>query len=459
MVPAALAATFPWWDAGADGAVGEQRVAALRWVAAAALGAVLTLLFTRPVPPPRTAELTRRTDEFRRRLLYELARTSRGLEAPSWRERLHRRRREVERSLCRGLGRGTRRWRRRRALLLDDAWDQVVAIMEQRARGDMAPPLAGGDVDALIRRTLAAVPGLPAATGGDDGDTRADAGSDRKPECATDRAQPAAGASPALHEAATAAAAVPPAGRQEDRPRPASQQPPVTVPVEYEAAAFAEAVAAARRSVALEGGVYRIRKELYGGPLRRSLRQVAEGVITDEKLERLVATGRRQEWRMSVSAQGIRYDELLARYPDAREPATRSPALEQLRRSLGAAGAALLLHEDAAYRATRAVGSLAVLARSFVLTAGSPVYDDHLRARRYLVVESRAEGGAWERYAAALDAVEWGAGGGGRLAFLPAILDATPAYLLLADAAAPTAAPPGGAWDLSTLITRLNLHP
>ena len=430
----------------------QQRIAPLRWAAAAAFGAALTLLLTRPGRPRRTAELTRRIDEFQRRLLYELARTARGLETPTWRDQLDRRRREVERGLCRGLGRGSRRWRRLRGALLDDAWEQVVGIMEQRARGGMAPPLAGSDLDALLRQALAGVPGASATAavaGSEAGDTRADAVPDRKPESVAGGAQPAA--------ASTAPSAPPPAGRQEDRPSPASPPPPTTVPIVCEAAALAEAVAAARRSVALEGGVYRVREELYGPPLRRSLRQVAEGVITDEKLERLVAAGRRQEWRIPVTAQGIRYDQLLARYRDSHEPATRTHVLEEVRRSLDAAGAALLLRADATYRMALAVGCLAVLARCFELAAGSPVYDDHLRSRHCLVVESRGAGRAWERYAAGLDAVEWGAGG--RLAFLPAIVDATPAYLLLADAAPPTAAPGGGAWDLTTLITRLNLHP
>lgn len=458
-LPVAVAATFPWWGAEADTAVSEQRTAPVRWVVAAALGAALTLLLTRPASARRSVELARRLDEFQRRLRSELAGTARGLETPTWRDQLNRRRREVERSLCRGLGRGTRRWRSRRAALLDDAWKQVVAIMEQRARGGIAPPLAGSDVDVLIRQTLAGAIGTPiaaAVAGSEFGNTHAGAVSERRSESATGGARTAEGASTALREA-TAASAAPPVGRQEDRPGSASQTPPARAPTVYEAAAFAEAVAAARRSVALEGGVYRIRKELYGPPLRPSLRQVAEGAITDDKLEQLAAAGRRQEWRICVTAQGIHYDQLLARYPGSRKPVIRTQVLEEVRRSLDAAGAAMLLQEDAACRMTLAVGSLAVLPESFVLAAGSPVYDDHLRSRRYLVVDSRDAGGAWERYAAGLDAVQWGAGG--RLAFLPAILDAAPAYLLMAAVAPPTAAPPGGAWDLTTLITRLNLYP
>ena len=237
----------------------------------------------------------------------------------------------------------------------------------------------------------------------------------------------------------------------------AAQAPRATEPIVCKAAAFAEAVAAARRSVALEGGVYRVREELYGPAPRPSLRQVAEGAITDDKLEQLVTAGRRQEGKIPVTAQGIRWDQLLARYPGSREPALRRRVLEDIRRSLDAAGAAVLLREDAAYRMALAVGSLAALAGSFELAAGAPVYDDHLRPRHCLVVESRSAGRAWERYAAALDAVEWG--DGGRLAFLPAVLDANSAYLLLADAAPHPAAPRGGTWDLTTLITRLNLHP
>lgn len=126
----------------------------------------------------------------------------------------------------------------------------------------------------------------------------------------------------------------------------------------YEAAAVAEAVAAARRSVALEGGVYRIRQELYGPPARRSLRRTAEAAITDAKLQRLAAAGRRQEWRIPVTAQGLRYDALLARYPDSGAPAVRARALEDLRRTLGAGGAAQLTWRDDACRMTLAFAAL-----------------------------------------------------------------------------------------------------
>ena len=483
LVVAAAITTFGWWGAEASGAATEQPFASLRWAVAAALGAALTLLLTRPGPLHRTAELTRRIGEFQRGLLFELARTPGGIETPVWRDRLSRLRREAERCLSHGLGRGTRRWRRRKAALLDDAWEQAVAIMEQRARGGSALPLDGSDLDALIRRTLAGVSGTPAAAkvAGDAGAAPARAVSGRSAASAAGAVSPT-GPPTALgvadpnvaatvhrpmrglhgvpgHGVTMASAAVPsqPDGSEEDRPSAASQAPPATEPIVCEAAAFAETVAAARRSVALEGGVYRVREELYGPALRPSLRQVAEGAITDDKLEQLVAAGRRQEGKIPVTAQGIRCDQLLARYRDSREPAVRRRVLDEVRRSLDAAGAAMLLREDAAYRMTLAVGSLAALAGSFELAAGSPVYDDHLRSRHCLVVESRNAGRAWKRYSAALDAVEWG--DGGRLAFLPAVLDATSAYLLLADAAPAPAAAGGGAWDLTTLITRLNLHP
>ena len=485
LVSAAAVTTIRWWGAEATGAGTDLPLAPLRWAVAAALGAALALLLSRPAPRQRTAELTRRIDEFQRRLLYELARTAGAIETAAWRDQLARLRRETERSLSHGLGRGNRRWRRRRAALLEEAWDQAVAIIEQRARGDSAPPLDGSHLDALLRRTLAGVSGTPAAAKLA-GAAPARAASGRSAASATGDAPPAgpptalgvAGPKVAAtahrpmrrlrglpeHEVTVLPASAPaqPDRSEEERPSAASQAAPATEPIVCEAAALAEAVAAARRSVALEGGVYRIREELYGPALRPSLRQVAEGAITDDKLEQLVAAGRRQGGKIPVTAQGIRCDRLLARYPDSREPAVRRRVLEEVRRSLDAAGAALLLREDAAYRMVLAVGSLAVLAGSFVLAAGSPVYDDHLRSRRCLVVESRSAGRAWERYSAALDAVEWG--DGGRLAFLPAVLDATSAYLLLADAAPfaagrRRAAPRGGAWDLTTLITRLNLHP
>ena len=472
LVSAAAVTTIRWWGAETTGAVTGQPLAPLRWAAAAALGAALTLLLTWRRPLRRSEELTRRIDEFQRRLLYELARTSGAIETPTWREQLGRLRREAERSLSLGLGRGTRRWRRRKAALLEEAWEQAVAIMEQRAHEDSAPPLDGSDLDALIRRTLAGVSGVPGAAKGAGGAAAtARAVADRSAASAAGAAPPAGPPTPlgvagprvaaTVHRpngatVATASASPRPDASQEERPSPAAPAPPATEPIVCEAAAFAEAVATARRSVALEGGVYRVREELYGPALRPSLRQVAEGAITDEKLEHLVAAGRRQEARIPVTAQGIRCDQLLARYPGSREPAVRRRVLEEVRRSLDAAGAALLLREDAAYRMALAVGSLADLAGSFELAAGSPVYDDHLRSRRCLVVESGSAGRIWERYSAALDAVEWG--DGGRLAFLPAVLDTTSAYLLLVDAA-PDSAAPRGAWDLTTLITRLNLHP
>ena len=481
LVVVAAVATFPWWGAAATPAATEQPLALVRWAASAALGAALALLLTRPGPRQRTAELARRIGEFQRGLLYELARTPGGIETPAWRDRLGRLRREAERSLSHGLGRGTWRWRRRKAALLDAGWEQAVAIVEQRARVGSAPPLDDNGLDALIRRTLAGVSGTPAAAKvAAAGAAPARAVADRSAASRAGGVPPTgAPAAPGLagprvaatvHRpmrrvrglpghgmtGATDSAPSQPDASQEDLPSRASQAPPATEPIVCEAAALAEAVAFARRSVALEGGVYRVREELYGPAPRPSLRQVAEGAITDDKLEQLVASGRRQEGKMHVTAQGIRCDQLLARYPGSREPAVRLRALEEVRRALDAAGAAMLLREDAAYRMALAVGSLAVLEGSFELVAGSPLYDDHLRPRHCLVVESRSAGRAWERYSSALNAVEWG--GGGRLAFLPAILDAASAYLVLADAA-PAPAAPGGAWDLTTLITRLNLHP
>ena len=455
LVAAAAVATFPWWGADATGAMTEQPSAPLRWAAAAVIGAAMTLLVTRRGSLQRTAELARRIDEFQRGLLFELALTSGGIARATLRDQLGRLRREAERSLSHDLGRGTRGWRRRKAALLDDAWEQVVAIMEQRARGDSAPQLDASDLAALIRRTLAGVSGTQAAAAvAGAGGVHTHAVSEGTAESVAGGAPPAG---PPSAFGVAASAPTQPDGSREDRPRPALQAPPATQPIVCEAAALADAVAAARRSVALEGGVYRVREDLYGPALRPSLRQVAEGAITDEKLEHLVAAGRRQAGKIPVTAQGIRCDQLLARYPDSREPAVRMRVLDEVRGSLDAAGAAMLLREEAAYRMALAVGSLAVLADSFELAAGSPVYDDHLRSRRCLVVESRSAGRAWERYSAALDAVEWSYGG--RLAFLPAVLDATSAYLLLADSVATPAAPRGGAWDLATLITRLNLHP
>ena len=453
-------ATLLWWGAEASA------VRAIRWAVPAVLGPALLLLLV--VKPPFTrghGELARRIDGFQRSFLYQLARTPGVLEADTWRGRLERHRGEVERSLCRGLGRGSRRRRRRTAALLEDAWEQIVAVMEQRAGGGAAQPLAGIGIEMLIRHALAGALGTAPSTGyrgQEAGGALPVAAREWGPEVAAGQEASEEGASVALAEAATAGPAATDAQRggapAAESSRPAEPSP-TPAPAVYEAAAFAEAVAAARRSVALEGGVYRIRKELYGSrpAARASLRQMAEGVLTDDKLERLVAAGRRQECRIPVAAQGLRYDQLLAQYADSRAPAIRARALEERRRSLDAAGAAVLVQEEDGYRMTLAVGCLAPLAGTFALAAGSALYDDCLEGRRYLVLDAPAAGRAWYRYAAGLAAVE--AGASGRLALLPAILDATPAYLLFTGSAPPADGRTGGDWDLDTLISCLNLHP
>ena len=452
LVPAVVMATMLWWGAEGGTGAGGQRIHALRWLVPAVLGPalVLLLLFLPPLPR-RHGELARRVDEFQRRFRDELAHTPGGLEADTWRDRLERHRGEVERSLCHGLGRGSRRRRRRTAALLQGGWQQLVACMEQRARAGAAQLLADAGIDTLVQHALAGALGAAADRG-----TRATAAGGGLPVAAEGGS--ASGEPPA--EGAPVAVAV--SGGQSDGPPEdasslPSEPPPDAAPAVYEAAAFAEAVADARRSVALEGGVYRIRDELYAPPSRPSLRQVAEGALTDDKLAQLVAAGSRRQRRIPVTAQGIRYDQLLAQYAGSRAPHVRARVLQERCRCLGAAGAAVLVQEEGGYRMTLAVGCLAALAGTFVVAAGSALYDDYLEARRYLVVGARTAGRAWSRYAENLAAVE--AGAGGRLALLPAILDACPAYLLFAGSAPAAAGRTGGGWDLATLITGLNLHP
>ena len=154
-------ATLPllWWGAEASA------VRAIRWAVPAVLGPALLLLLLLVVKPPFTrghGELARRIDGFQRSFVYQLARTPGVLEADTWRGRLERHRGEVERSLCRGLGRGSRR---RTAALLEDAWEQIVAVMEQRAGGGAAQPLAGIGIEMLIGHALAGALGTAPSTG------------------------------------------------------------------------------------------------------------------------------------------------------------------------------------------------------------------------------------------------------------------------------------------------------
>ena len=237
--------------------------------------------------------------------------------------------------------------------------------------------------------------------------------------------------------------------------RPArGQSPERAVVAVFAADAFVQAVEQARRSVVLEGGVYRIRQELYGRqPGRRaSLRRTAEQAITDDKLSWLQASGRRGESRMPVRPDGLAYDQLLAQYTDPAAPTTRVGVLEEQRAALEAAVALLLAKRGAAYRCRFVAGSTPCMASDLVLGEGNALYDEYLYRRRYVVAEQGSG------LAAALPA-EVGQPENSRLALLPAVVDGGAAYLVFAGSAAVRVRDDAWPWSDRTLIEVLNLHP
>ena len=277
-------------------------------------------------------------------------------------------------------------------------------------------------------------------------------------------------AQPAIPERRMASGAAPPAAarslhdREDDddrrmgivrRPASTGRAPePATVTV-LAAGAFAQAVEQARRSVALEGGVYRIRRELYGRQpdARASLRRTAELTITDDKIAWLGASGRHRGHWMPVRSNGLAYDVLLAQHGDSGAAATCARVLEEQRAALAAAVALLLVRKDAAYRCRLATGLLACTASQLVLGKGNALYDQYLHLRRCVVAEQGSG------LAAALPAVA-GRPESDRLALLPAVVDGGAAYLVLAGTASPEPAR-GDArrWSEHTLIELLDLRP
>ena len=268
-----------------------------------------------------------------------------------------------------------------------------------------------------------------------------------------------AAAAPAARAPAHRHPQPPSEGAEERTAEGADAAPPVAV---YEADAFAKAVQQARESVALEGGVYRVREPLYGSRAepRRSLRRIAEGVITDDKIAFLETAGRRRQVRTPVTGAGLGFDQLLAQYPDSESSATRRRALEDQRMALQADAAVLLERRADGYVATladvrppapgvdAAAGSPVAVRSDLTLAAGDALYDDCLRARRYLVA------GPGSDYVAALPFTA------DRVALLPATLAGGRAYLLFAAVSPRGAAARGGMpWSRETLIEQLNLHP
>ncbi len=256
-----------------------------------------------------------------------------------------------------------------------------------------------------------------------------------------------------------AAAATPPAPSspaprrpeavEERRPEPAAERERAAVEV-WETAAFAEAVQRFRDSVALEGGVYRVREQVYGVPAepRRSLRRVAETVITDDKIARLATAGQRRQVRTRVTGAGVDYDQLLAQFRGTGAGDTRRRVLEEQRAALAAHAAVVLVEQAAGYTASIAAGAPRVVLSAMAVSAGDQLYDEHLRARRYVLAGPGSD--VCTRLPFAAD----------RVALLPATLDGGHAYLLFAASArGDAAAEASGPWSRESLVDRLNLHP
>ncbi|MDE0023039.1 MAG: hypothetical protein OXP69_01360 [Spirochaetaceae bacterium] len=235
---------------------------------------------------------------------------------------------------------------------------------------------------------------------------------------------------------------------EERRPEPEAERRRASVEV-WETAAFAEAVQRFRDSVALEGGVYRVREQVYGAPAepRRSLRLTAETVITDDKIARLASAGQRRQVRTRVTGAGVDYDQLLAQFRGTGAGDTRRRVLEEQRAALAAHAAVLLVEQAAGYTAGVAAGSPHLVLSAMAVSAGDRLYDEHLRARRYVLAGPGSDVCTRLPFAAE------------RMALLPATLDGRHAYLLFAASMPDDATVQASAqWSRETLMDRLNLH-
>ena len=428
-VAAALVAAPLWWEA-AGGLVRAGPLAPTwPWLLPALLGALVVALTVAPPRASRRLRLERRMDRFERSFLRRLAATGGVPEPDGWRAELAGLR---ERASAR-LGGAAARPRRgagragRTEKLLQERWRRIAAALAERERGGAgARAIALGDlVDAAVRDAVGNAVGGAAAGG-------------RRASAAT---PPDASAPPARRpEAIAVRGPEPEAERDRDRAQ-------VEV---FEAGAFAEAVQQVRESVALEGGVYRVREQVYRGRAepRRSLRRVAESVITDDKIARLASAGQRRQVRTPVTGAGVDLDRLLAQFPDAGASDTRGRVLEEQRAALAAHAAVLLTEQGAGYTARVAAGSPHAVLSAMVLSAGDRLYDEHLGARRYLLAGPGSDVCTGLPFAA------------DRAALLPATLDGRPAYLLFAASMRDHATAEAGApWTRDTLIDRLNLHP
>ena len=422
---------------------------ATRWLVVGGLAGALFLLLLLLLGVRRDplAVLAERLERFRVRFLEEVAVTPGGLDRGRWRRELQSHKDEVRTQLLAATRRLSRGRRRRAEAMFEAGWQRLVDYLERRA-GEAPATLDGAAIERLIEAALAP-PGTarPAA---------------RPPVSDRLRQAPTPPPQRVPQPSARAAAKpqpvpVPPTRRPPSRPlsepAPPSRQtaataqsapaPPPPV-LSLEPAAFLAAVTAARKSVVLEGGVYRVRQELYGkdppaprDPTEpRSLRRVAaESAPTDERLGELVAAGRRAAARqLPVTPLGVDLDHLLAGDAHAQNTAARAQVLDLLRASMDAAGAALLVDRAGGYRSAVTCGNLAYASGELQFGRGNPLYDTWLADRRCLIVAAAA---------------------GQRYAFVPAILDESRAYLVFLSHSVPAPVQ----WNLEFLIARLDLYP
>ena len=421
LVAAALVTLPLWWeDAGRMVRAGPL-APTWPWLLPALLGALVVALALAPLRASRRWRLERCMDRFERSFLRRLAATGGVPEPDGWRRELAGLRGEANARLS-----ATARWRpgaRRAEHLLEERWRRIAAVLAARERGGpSAPAIPVADlVDAAVRDAVGVV-----------------AASRRRASAATSQAPPPPPQPPSQPEAIEACG-----------PEPAAERGGAPEEV-WEAGAFAEAVRQVRESVALEGGVYRVHEQVYRAPAqpRRSLRRVAETVITDDKIARLATAGQRRQARARVTGAGVDYDQLLAQVRDSGAGAPRRRVLEEQRAALAAHAAVLLVEQAAGYTASVAAGSPDSVLSAMALGAGDRLYDEHLRARRYVLAGPGSGWCAWLPFAA------------DRMALLPATLDGRHAYLLFAASerghATVEASRP---WTRETLVDRLNLHP
>jgi len=207
-------------------------------------------------------------------------------------------------------------------------------------------------------------------------------------------------------------------------------------------------------AVAVEGGVYRIQPDAYGGipgrdpGLRRLAAAVIGGTAEDGPAAHDdVAARSRDGEALQMTACGIELDEFMARSGGHEAAKTHDSPLDRLGRRVDAVGAALLVRgQSGGYRSRQGAGLLRRAAVRLAFAVDDPVTVRYLARRVALIAEDplRTIPGLDTRFpTAAGDRIDC-------LAFLPARADGAHAYLMLAAAH-------GAAWDVHVLVRRLRL--